>query len=113
MRFRQDSRRGVIDRRAFVGGVSLAAVASLGMESAAQEAATPAASDAAPVAGGTIHVGVQGDPTELDPHLSNLAATELVVDLVYEGLVRIGPDLVPQPSLATSWTISDDGLTYT
>ena len=113
MRFRQDSRRGVIDRRAFVGGASLAAVASLGMESAAQEAATPAASDAAPVAGGTIHVGVQGDPTELDPHLSNLAATELVVDLVYEGLVRIGPDLVPQPSLATSWTISDDGLTYT
>lgn len=72
---------------------------------AAQDAATP-------VSGGTLRLGVQGDPTELDPALSNLAASILVVDLVYEGLVHDGPDLVPQPSLATSWDISDDGLTY-
>lgn len=114
MRLGPGDKGGTIDRRAFVGGASLAAVASLGARvTAAQEAATPAAADATPVPGGTISVGIQGDPTELDPHLSNLAATELVVDLVYEGLVRIGPDLVPQPSLATAWTISDDGLTYT
>jgi peptide/nickel transport system substrate-binding protein len=101
-----------IDRRELAIGSGVAALALFGAGSAgAQDAATPAA--ATPVAGGVINVGVQGDPTELDPALSNLAATELVADLVYEGLVRIGPDLVPQPALASSWEISDDGLTYT
>ena len=68
---------------------------------------------ATPVPGGSLRLGVQGDPTELDPALSNLAATELIVDLVYEGLVHEGPDLVPQPSLAERWDVSSDNLTYT
>jgi peptide/nickel transport system substrate-binding protein len=101
-----------VDRRAFVVGSGLAAMGALGAGPArAREAATPAA--ATPVAGGTLRVGIQGDPAELDPALSNLAATELVVDLVYEGLVQIGPDLVPRPALAESWEVSADGLTYT
>ncbi len=42
-----------------------------------------------------------------------LAAAGLVVGLVYEGLVEVDPELVPQPGLAESWEISSDGLTYT
>ncbi|MGI8484607.1 MAG: ABC transporter substrate-binding protein, partial [Thermomicrobiales bacterium] len=76
--------------------------------------ATPGSTPAkTPVAGGRLRIGLQGDPTELDPALSNLNAVGVVVDLVYEGLVHEAPDLSPRPALAASWTISDDLLTYT
>ena len=32
---------------------------------------------------------------------------------IFEGLVRTGDDGTIEPQLATDWTISDDGLTYT
>ncbi|MEJ7839835.1 MAG: ABC transporter substrate-binding protein, partial [Thermomicrobiales bacterium] len=71
------------------------------------------AQDETPVPGGTLRVGVQGDPAELDPHLTVLNAAGVVIDLVYDGLVKEDELLVPQPALAESWTISDDGLVYT
>ena len=75
---------------------------------ASRQEATPV-----PVPGGTLRVGVQGDPTELDPHLTVLAAAGLIIGLVYEGLVEVDPELVPRPALAESWELSADGLTYT
>jgi peptide/nickel transport system substrate-binding protein len=65
-----------------------------------------------PVRGGTLKVGVQADPVGLDPHLSVLDAADLVLELVYEGLVTLGPDLQPRPGAAATWSISSDGLTY-
>lgn len=98
-----------INRRSLLtgtGALAFGAAVTPGFAMAARQ-------DATPVPGGTLRLGVQGDPTELDPALSNLAATELIVDLVYEGLVHEGPDLVPQPNLAEWWDISNDALTYT
>lgn len=104
-----------INRRVLLAGSGMTGVAtalSPGFTSASrQQAATPAS--ATPVLGGTLGLGVQGDPTELDPARTNLAAAIMVIDLVYEGLVHEGPDLVPQPAIAERWDISDDGLTYT
>ena len=77
----------------------------------AQEATPDATPEGQP--GGVLRVGVQGDPTELDPHLVVLDAASLITDLVYEGLVHEDAALVPQPLLAESWEVSDDGLTYT
>ena len=37
----------------------------------------------------------------------------MVSGQIYEGLLRYDEKLQPQPSLAESWQISDDGLTYT
>ncbi|HWV34566.1 MAG TPA: ABC transporter substrate-binding protein [Thermomicrobiales bacterium] len=88
------------------GGTRIAA----GQEATPGAGATPALE---PVPGGRLRIGLQGDPTELDPALTNLNAAGLVVDLVYEGLAHEAPDLTPQPALAESWTISDDLLTYT
>ena len=51
----------------------------------------------------------------LDPHeLNQLEAAEVVANL-YERLVVLPADNLaePQPGLAESWTISDDGLTFT
>lgn len=97
-------------RRVVAGGATLAAMPLIGGVSltAAQSEATPA-----PVTGGTLRVGVQGDPTSLDPHLTVLAAAGIVIELAYDGLLEADENLVPQPALAESWTVSDDSLTYT
>ncbi len=101
--------RMMLDRRAAVLGGSGAIAA---MHTAASAQSTPEPNpDAVP--GGTLRVGVQGDPVELDPGLVLLDAAGLVIDFAYEGLTHEGPDLSPQPRLATDWTVSDDGLTYT
>jgi len=43
----------------------------------------------------------------------NTAGTSVVTSAkVLEGLLEYGHDLTPRPQLATSWTVSDDGLEY-
>src|SRR5690349_16767515 len=62
---------------------------------------------------GTLTV-VQGvDPGSLDP--TKVAGNGLVLGYyIVDGLVsKINPTLTPQPDLATSWTTSKDGLTWT
>lgn len=105
-----------VNRRNAVAGTAAAFVAGGAVTGVSAQGATPQASpEAIPegVPGGVLRVGVQGDPTELDPHLVVLDAASLVTDLVYEGLVHEDASLVPQPLLAESWEISADGLTYT
>jgi peptide/nickel transport system substrate-binding protein len=92
-------------RQVVVAGAALASLAGTG--------SVGAQSTPEPVAGGRLRIGVQGDPTNLDPHLTVLAAAGVVVPFAYEGLVTVDPGLNPVPSLAESWTISDDLLTYT
>lgn len=98
------------------GALAFALVGLGGMPAFAQDASPDAAAGTpaeTPVTGGTLRVGVQGDPTTLDPHLTVLAAAGVVVGLAYEGLVEVDADLVPQPAIAARWGISADGLTYT
>lgn len=51
----------------------------------------------------------------MDPHeLNQLESAEAVAN-IYERLITFAPDdlATPQPGLATSWTVSDDGKTFT
>ena len=62
----------------------------------------------------TIRIGMQLEPPNLDPTGGAAAAIdEVVYANIYEGLTRYGPDGSINPALASSWDISDDGLTYT
>ncbi len=62
----------------------------------------------------TIVIGMQLEPPNLDPTGGAAAAIdEVVYANLFEGLIRYGPDGTIRPGLAQSWTISDDGLTYT
>ena len=68
-----------------------------------------------PRAGGTLKLALSGVDT-LDPAKANEASTgeQLVLDMLYDGLVRwdaVAGDLAP--AIAASWTVSDDGLTWT
>ncbi|HYJ12164.1 MAG TPA: ABC transporter substrate-binding protein [Thermomicrobiales bacterium] len=100
-----------LHRRALVASATGAAVAAGTLHSTtlAQDG-TPVGE---PISGGRLRIGVQGDPTNLDPHLTVLAAAGVVIDMVYDGLIQVDADLQPQPSLAASWTVAEDGLTYT
>lgn len=61
-----------------------------------------------------VRIGVALEPPALDPTAGAAEAIDIVVyQNVFEGLVRIDETGTVQPGLAESWTISDDGLTYT
>lgn len=69
------------------------------------------AQDSGPRHGGTLTVLAVSEP----PDLVTIArpGNETIATKVHEGLVRHDLDQNALPHLATSWTISDDGLEYT
>ncbi|HEY6103118.1 MAG TPA: ABC transporter substrate-binding protein [bacterium] len=75
--------------------------------------AVTAASYAAPRRGGTLRVGLESDPPNMDPHQSTAAVDRQVFQNLYDKLVDINKDLEIVPMLATSWTITDGGRVYT
>ena len=60
-----------------------------------------------------LRVGNMGEPATLDPH--HVAGTweNRIIGDMFMGLTTEGPDGSVVPGAAESWTISDDGLTYT
>lgn len=71
------------------------------------------ASAQTPRRGGVLRVGLNADPPNMDPHQSIAAVDRQVFQNLYDKLVDVDQDLNIVPMLATSWTITDDGLTYT
>ena len=60
-----------------------------------------------------VRIGVALEPPALDPTAGAAEAIDIVVyQNVFEGLTRVDATGAVQPGLADSWTISDDGLTY-
>lgn len=76
-------------------------------------AATLAGHAYAQEAGGRLDIVVQPEPPGLMLGLVQNGPTQLVAGDIYEGLLRYSTDLDPEPGLAESWEISEDGLTYT
>ncbi|HZY67352.1 MAG TPA: ABC transporter substrate-binding protein [Devosia sp.] len=61
-----------------------------------------------------LRVGLVLEPPALDPTAGAAAAIdEVVYQNVFEGLTRIDSTGAVQPALASAWTVSEDGLTYT
>src|SRR5262252_6597284 len=96
-----------------------AAPAAKPTAAAAAAPTTAPAATAAPAAagqpkrGGILKVGLQADPTSLDPQKTSLTALFHVTEHIYSLLVRLKPDLTVEPDLAEKWDISPDGVTYT
>ncbi|MCV6585823.1 MAG: ABC transporter substrate-binding protein [Marinibacterium sp.] len=68
----------------------------------------------AALAQSTITIAQQLEPPHLDPTSAAAQAIDQVVYAnIFEGLTRFQGDGSITPALAKSWTISDDGLTYT
>ena len=61
----------------------------------------------------TLSVGLVLEPPVLDPTINPADPIRSITNgNVFEGLTWIGEDGSVQPRLATSWTVSPDGLTY-
>jgi peptide/nickel transport system substrate-binding protein len=70
--------------------------------------------DAPQKQGGTVVLGSNGDISTTNPLLASDATTLDLLGQVFEPLLGASPiDGRPVPALADSWTVSDDGLTYT
>ena len=61
----------------------------------------------------TLVVAVPSDPAHFNPAITTGAHVHAVADSFFNGLVGLDEALEPVPDLATSWDISDEGLTYT
>lgn len=103
-----------LTRRHVLGGLTAAAVASP-LLSAVMNAPAFAQTDAngEPVRGGTLVYAISADPGTSNQVSTTGATDHMLAGLIYEGLTTIAEDFSPQPCLAESWEISEDGLTFT
>ena len=70
-------------------------------------------SDGGTATGGTVRIGWGGSPDSLNPGNGVLAESYTLYPLMYDVPIDITSDGEYVPELATSWDVSDDGLTWT
>lgn len=63
--------------------------------------------------GGTLVAAIDSDPGGLNPAVTTSGATHTAAELMFNGLVELDDTGRPVPELAQSWTVSDNGATYT
>src|SRR5215467_13707608 len=65
--------------------------------------------------GGMLRVALAGDPPSLDMHQEQTFMVTIPMSPVYNTLVMFNPHAYPKVvgDLAQSWTVSEDGMTYT
>src|SRR5688572_14942803 len=105
-------RLGKLDRRQLVAGAAGLGLAAPFLGRGMSAFAVPARQEGTPTPGGILKVGLQSDPTALDPQKQSLTAIWHVIEHIYDGLTRINPDLTVGPELAEGWEISEDGTSY-
>lgn len=103
---RHDGHRPIIWVVAALVIVALVACIAI-VNSHSRKTATPTQSD-------SIAIGIKLAPVSLDiRNQSGSALEQLLIGNVYEALVSRNSNNEVEPGLAKSWTISNDGLTYT
>ncbi len=60
-----------------------------------------------------VNLPIQETPSSLDPQIAGTNDAQSIINNCFEGLVRMDADGNIQPAVATDWSISSDGLTYT
>lgn len=99
---------------AATAAVVTATVAGCGNAAAELRSGPGTSGSSTPVDGGTLRVGVQQDLTAGGLFTGTTTTALLNSGLVYDRLVEYrGDSLEPQPSVATSWTVSEDGRIHT
>jgi peptide/nickel transport system substrate-binding protein len=69
---------------------------------------------ALPALSAELSIGMQQEPTSLDPTADATASIDSMMTMnVYEALTTVAENGEVQPNLATAWEASEDGLTYT
>ncbi len=66
-----------------------------------------------PTYGGSVVVGIQQDIDSLDPHKATAAGTKEILFNIFEGLVKPDENGNLINAVASDYSVSEDGLTYT
>ena len=95
-------------------GAGLAGVMTLGPGALEAILAQPAAAARlSGLAGGTLTAAIAGDPKTMDPHRTTLAVFHNTIRVaVFDALVKIDANLRFAPSLARSWQITPETVTF-
>jgi len=72
----------------------------------------PHSGDSATTSGGTLRIGLGVEPVSLDPRFVVDAEGEIVVNAVFESLIRLDDQLRPVAGAAEQWTIDEARTTY-
>jgi peptide/nickel transport system substrate-binding protein len=62
--------------------------------------------------GGRLVVAITEDPGQYNPALTTSGSVHTASELMFNGLVAYDDDFAPQPELAVSWEIEEDGALY-
>ncbi|MBR1851893.1 MAG: peptide ABC transporter substrate-binding protein [Lachnospiraceae bacterium] len=103
---------------------ALAACGSTGQSDAGSYSGSSSSGSAATNAGGgvdriatvsekVLNIRIDSEPSTLDPNNGLTDQYGVIYSLVYEPLCRLDENGEAKAALATDWTVSDDGLTYT
>jgi peptide/nickel transport system substrate-binding protein len=84
-----------------------------GSTSSATPGSTALAATSRPNIGGTLTIGIKGDALTMDPMLTTDEYSKSVESLLYNSLVKLGPQQQVEPDLATTWSVAPNGLVYT
>ena len=98
--------------RTLAVGAMAAVVATLAAGSLATTADATKSAAVTPLYGGTLVVAA-GDPGPLNPAITSSGQAHPVTGQIFNGLIRLDRYFEPKPDLARSWTVSEDGKTYT
>jgi len=82
-------------------------------QGSSSESPSGSAQPSSSATGGTVRIGIGGAPDSLNPGIALLTEAFQLFELVYDTPISIAPDGSFQPELASTWDVSDDGLTYT
>jgi peptide/nickel transport system substrate-binding protein len=91
----------------------LAACSAPGSSPSADDSGGPAASGGGTATGGTVRIGWAGYPDSLNPGNGVLSEAYTLYELVYDTPISVNSAGEYVPELATEWSSSEDGLTWT
>jgi oligopeptide transport system substrate-binding protein len=92
---------------------SVLALAAAGCGGDDDDGAAGTTGEAAAAAEQVITVNWGAEPPSLDPGLATDVTSGTIILNIMDPLVRLGDDLEPVPSAASSWEVSEDGKTVT
>ncbi len=104
-----------LSRRGFLNGALMMGLAGAAVTAAGCSAEGGGSGSAAGGAtGGTLNISLASSPAYLDPARYTGVYESQIINNVCDTVVQYSMDLTEiVPSLATDWTVSDDGVTYT